>query len=147
MESYNKITAEFTPAPTNPRPLPITHDSDNDSTAAKSPNKQLKVTKVDKVVVPFNSPFYQCLLGYVSSVTQSTITNKTETNFLPQPTLHQNLVTACFSTGPAYVLEVQSIHLKNDKAMKRLLLIEYSYLPANPIPLPHVVMIKIKNDL
>ena len=99
-ESYNKITAKYTPATTNPRKCPPAHDLDDDSTDAGSPDKRLKVATVDKMVVSWNSPFYQTLLGLVSSVTKSAITNKTETSFLPLPALHRKLVKACFFHGP-----------------------------------------------
>ena len=77
-ESFQKITAEFTPATTGQQKSPPLHDSDTDSTNEGAADKQPKVAEADTDVVSCNPPFYRTFLGMASSVTTSAITNKTE---------------------------------------------------------------------
>ena len=62
-DTYNKIVSEYTVASTTTRPWLPTNDLDDDSTITPSPKKKQKGEAL------FNSPFYQCLLGHVESVT------------------------------------------------------------------------------
>ena len=144
-DSFDQITAQYTPAATSPRKSPPEHNSDDDSTDADLADKQLKVAVVEKEGTAWNSLFYRTLLGLLASVTTSSITNKTVTTFLSLPVLHKNFVKTCFSKGLTYVLEVQNIRRKYNTAMKRLSRVEFYYIPQTPIPLSLVMLIKIKN--
>ena len=100
-DSFDQITATYTPVTPSPREIPPEHNSDDDSTDAGLADKQgLKVAAVEKEVISWNSPFYQTLLGLMSSVTKSAIINKTVTTFLPLPGLHRKLFKACFARAP-----------------------------------------------
>ena len=145
--SFDKITAKYTPETTSQRKSHPPHNSDTDSTDNGAADKRPKVAAAETEVVSCNSPFYRTLLGLASSVTTCAITNKIVLTYLPLPALHKKLVKACFSKGGSSVLEVQSVRQKYDTAMKKLSRVEYYYLPKNPIPLPLVTMIKIRQGL
>ena len=64
--------------------------------------------------------------------------------FNQKPTLHTKLVAAIFSSGPSFHLEIQTIRQKNDSALRKHSLVQYSCIPSKLIPITHALIVKIK---
>ena len=84
------------------------------------------------------------MLGHIDSMTKSATTNISVSNFLPKLALHEKLVTALFLSGPSFHLQVQNIRRKYDKDLCKHILVQYFFIPAAPIPIPHIMIVKIK---
>ena len=72
------------------------------------------------------------------------MTNSRVSDFLPKQMLHEKLVTALFSAGPSFHLQVQNIRQKYDKDLRKHTLVQYFYIPVTPIPITHVMIVKMK---